>query len=159
MDDKVKSSRNFANKIWNASRFIMMNLPDGFELKGLPQNLNVEDKWIVSKFNTLAKEVNENIEKFELGVAVQKLYDFIWDVYCDWYIELTKPRIAAGGETAQTAQMVLVWVMEGMLKLLHPFMPFVTEEIWQAISDKDTPIMLERMPVFDEKPNICKRRN
>ena len=151
IEEKVKSSRNFANKIWNASRFIMMNLPEDFRLGDLPENLNVEDKWVISKFNTLAKEVNENIDNFELGVAVQKLYDFIWDVYCDWYIELTKPRIAVGGETAQTAQTVLVWVMQGMLKLLHPFMPFVTEEIWQSISDKDSPIMLERMPVFDEK--------
>ena len=115
-DDKVKASRNFANKLWNASRFIMMNLPEDFEITGkLPENLNIEDKWVVSKFNTLAKEVNENLDKFELGVAVAKLYDFIWDVYCDWYIELTKPRIAAGGETALTAQHVLVWVMQGIL--------------------------------------------
>ncbi|MFA5658489.1 MAG: valine--tRNA ligase, partial [Oscillospiraceae bacterium] len=120
IDEKVKASRNFANKLWNASRFIMMNLPDDFTLEELPEGLNVEDKWLLSKFNTLAKEVNENLEKFELGVAVSKLYDFIWDIYCDWYIELTKPRINAGGETAKTAQGVLVWVMRGMLKLLHP---------------------------------------
>ena len=149
MEEKVKASRNFANKIWNASRFIMMNLPEDFELKGLPKNLNVEDKWLISKFNTLAKEVNDNLDKFELGVAVQKLYDFIWDIYCDWYIELTKPRIQAGGETAETAQAVLVWVMQGMLKLLHPFMPFITEEIWQAISNSNSPIMLETFPTFD----------
>ncbi|MGN1102802.1 MAG: class I tRNA ligase family protein, partial [Huintestinicola sp.] len=110
-----------------------------------------EDKWVISKFNTLAGEVNQNLEAFELGVACQKLYDFIWDVYCDWYIELTKPRIQAGGETAKTAQTVLVWVMEGMLKLLHPFMPYITEEIWSAVSDSDTPIMLSEFPVFDEK--------
>ena len=94
IEDKVKSSRNFANKIWNAARFIMMNLPDDFKADKLPENLNVEDKWVISKFNTLAKEVNDNLDKFELGVAVSKLYDFIWDIYCDWYIELTKPRIA-----------------------------------------------------------------
>ena len=104
----------------------MMNLPDGFKAESLPEKLSVEDKWIISKFNTLAKEINQNLEAFELGVAVQKLYDFIWDVYCDWYIELTKPRILAGGETALTAQTVLVWVMKGMLKLLHPFMPYIT---------------------------------
>ncbi len=150
IDEKVKSSRNFANKLWNASRFIMMNLPEDFELCGLPESLNIEDKWLLSKFNTLSKEVNENLEKFELGVAVSKLYDFIWDVYCDWYIELTKPRINVGGETAKTAQAVLVWVMQGMLKLLHPFMPFITEEIWQALSEKETPIMLEDFPVYDE---------
>ena len=151
IEDKVKASRNFANKIWNAARFIMMNLPDGFKAEKLPEKLNVEDRWIVSKFNTLAKEVGENLGKFELGVAVQKLYDFIWDVYCDWYIELTKPRIAAGGETETTAQQVLVWVMKGMLKLLHPFMPFITEEIWQALVNDGSAIMLQDFPVYDEK--------
>lgn len=151
IEEKVKASRNFANKLWNASRFIMMNLPDDFKLNGLPANLNIEDKWIISKFNTLAKEVNENLEAFELGVAVAKLYDFIWDVYCDWYIELTKPRIAAGGETAETAQAVLVWVMQGMLKLLHPFMPFVTEEIWSAVSESGVPCILSEFPQYDEK--------
>ena len=151
IEDKVKASRNFANKLWNASRFIMMNLPEDFKLNGLPANLNVEDKWIISKFNRLAKEVNENLEAFELGVAVAKLYDFIWDVYCDWYIELTKPRIASGGETAETAQAVLVWVMQGMLKLLHPFMPYITEEIWSAVSDSDVPCILSTFPTYDEK--------
>ena len=151
IEDKVKASRNFANKLWNASRFIMMNLPDDFKLNGIPANLNVEDKWIISKFNRLAKEVNENLEAFELGVAVAKLYDFIWDVYCDWYIELTKPRIAAGGKTAETAQAVLVWVMQGMLKLLHPFMPYITEEIWSAVSDSDVPCILSTFPTYDEK--------
>ncbi len=151
IEDKVKASRNFANKLWNASRFIMMNLPEDFKLNGIPANLNVEDKWIISKFNRLAKEVNENLEAFELGVAVAKLYDFIWDVYCDWYIELTKPRIAAGGETAETAQAVLVWVMQGMLKLLHPFMPYITEEIWSAVSDSDVPCILSTFPTYDEK--------
>ncbi len=151
IEDKVKSSRNFANKLWNASRFIMMNLPEDFKADGIPQSLNTEDKWIISKFNTLAKEVNDNLDKFELGVAVSKLYDFIWDVYCDWYIELTKPRILSGGETAKTAQSVLVWVMQGMLKLLHPFMPFITEEIWQALSSTEAPLMLETFPTFDDK--------
>lgn len=151
IDEKVKSARNFANKLWNASRFIMMNLPDGFKNEGLPENLNLEDKWVISKFNTLAKEVNENLDKFELGVAVSKLYDFIWDVYCDWYIELTKPRIQEGGETKNTAQAVLVWVMEGMLKLLHPFMPYITEEIWQVLTNESGPIMISQFPQYDEK--------
>ncbi|MGN0581129.1 MAG: valine--tRNA ligase, partial [Oscillospiraceae bacterium] len=150
MDEKVKASRNFANKLWNASRFIMMNLPDDFKFTGLPENLNIEDKWIISKFNDLAKAVNDNLDNFELGVAVSKLYDFIWDVYCDWYIELTKPRIMAGGETKASAQAVLVFIMQGMLKLLHPFMPFITEEIWQTLTDGETPIMLEKFPVFEE---------
>ncbi len=150
IDDKVKAARNFANKLWNASRFIMMNLPDDFRFNGLPENLTMEDKWLVNKFNRLAKEVNENLEKFELGVASSKIYDFIWDVYCDWYIELTKPRIQAGGEAMASAQAVLVWTMQGMLKLLHPFMPFITEEIWQVLVGDDSMIMLEDYPVFDE---------
>ncbi|MBR6338208.1 MAG: class I tRNA ligase family protein, partial [Ruminococcus sp.] len=156
IDDKVKASRNFANKLWNASRFIMMNLPDDFKSDSLPENLTAEDKWVVSKFNRLAKEVNENLEKFELGVAVAKLYDFIWDVYCDWYIELTKPRIAAGGETALTAQHVLVWVMKGMLKLLHPFMPYITEEIWQTLTDDGSVIMVQPFPVYEQSLDFAK---
>lgn len=159
MDEKVKASRNFANKIWNAARFIMMNLPDGFKVSELPKNLHVEDKWIISKFNTLAKEVTENLDKFELGIAVQKLYDFIWDVYCDWYIELTKPRIQAGGETAETAQTVLVWVMQGMLKLLHPFMPYITEEIWQALTESSVPLMLQKFPEFCDALTFEKEEN
>ncbi len=150
IEDKVKAARGFANKIWNASRFIMMNLPDDFKAGELPSNLNIEDKWIISRFNRLAKDVNENLEAFEIGVAEQKVYDFIWDVYCDWYIELTKPRIQAGGETAATAQAVLVWVMKGMLKLLHPFMPFITEEIWQVLCEGEGAIMLSSFPVYDE---------
>ncbi len=149
IDDKVKAARNFANKLWNASRFIMMNLPDDFQYNGLPENLTMEDKWLVNKFNRLAKEVNENLEKFELGIASTKIYDFIWDVYCDWYIELTKPRIQADGEAMASAQAVLVWAMRGMLKLLHPFMPFITEEIWQVLVGDDSMIMLEEYPVFD----------
>ena len=150
-DEKVKSSRNFANKLWNATRFIMMNLPEDFTAcDKLPETLALEDKWLVSKINTLAKEVCDNLDKFELGVAVSKLYDFIWDIYCDWYIELTKPRILAGGETCANAQAVLVWAMQRILKLLHPFMPFITEEIWQALVNNGKPIMLEAFPTYDE---------
>ena len=156
---KVEASRNFANKLWNASRFVMMNLPDDFEFNGLPENLSIEDKWIISKFNVIAREVNENLEKYELGIAVGKVYDFIWDVYCDWYIELTKPRIQAGGESMKSAQAVLVWVMQGMLKLLHPFMPFITEEIWQTLTDGKSPIMLEKFPVYDEKLDYSKEES
>ncbi len=152
-DEKVKASRNFANKLWNATRFVMMNLPEDMEITAqLPETLELEDKWLVSKLNTLAKEVNENLEKFELGVAVSKLYDFIWDIYCDWYIELTKPRINAGGETAKSAQKVLVWAIVRILKLLHPFMPFITEEIWQALKG-GTPLMLEKFPVYEQ--DLC----
>ncbi len=156
MDSKVLASRNFANKLWNAARFVMMNLPEGFKADSLPANMTVEDKWIVSKFNTLCKEIDTNLTSFELGVAVAKLYDFIWDVYCDWYIELTKPRIAVGGETAESAQTVLVWVLKGMLKLLHPFMPFITEEIWQTLTDGASILMLESYPTFDEKLSFAK---
>ena len=149
-DEKVKASRNFANKLWNATRFIMMNLPEDFEVTGeLPEKLELEDKWLISKLNTLAKEVNDNLDKFELGVAVSKLYDFIWDIYCDWYIELTKPRINAGGETAKSAQMILVFAIIRILKLLHPFMPFITEEIWQSL-DGSSPLMLQKYPVYEE---------
>ncbi len=150
IDDKVKAARNFANKLWNASRFIMMNLPEDFNFTGLPENLTKEDKWLVSKCNQLAKEVNTNLEAFELGVACSKLYDFIWDVFCDWYIELTKPRIQAGGEAKESAQAVLVWAMQNILKLLHPFMPFITEEIWQTLVNDNSMIMLQNYPVYDE---------
>ena len=150
-DEKVTASRNFANKLWNASRFIMMNLPDDFQYSGLPEKLELEDRWIVSKFNAVAKEVGENLDKFEIGVASAKIYDFIWDVYCDWYIELTKPRIQAGGATMEKAQAVLVWVMRGMLKLLHPFMPYITEEIWQVLTDGESMIIAESYPVYDTK--------
>ena len=152
-DEKVKSSRNFANKIWNASRFILMNLTEGeiTEAK-LPEKLETEDKWVVSLYNTLVKEVTENLEKFELGIAVQKLYDFIWDILCDWYIELSKTRLQAGGERARSARQVLVYVMGNTLKLLHPFMPFITEEIWQSLphEGEGPSIMVAKWPVYDE---------
>ena len=147
-DEKVNASRNFANKIWNASRFILMNLSDDVE-PGLPETLNIEDKWVLSKYRTLVREVTDNLEKFELGLAVQKLYDFIWDILCDWYIELCKSRLQAGGETSEAAQRVLVYVMTGTLKLLHPFMPFITEEIWQALPHDGESIMVAPWPQAD----------
>ncbi|HIS69507.1 MAG TPA: valine--tRNA ligase [Candidatus Gallacutalibacter stercoravium] len=149
-DEKVASSRNFANKIWNAARFIHMNI-DGHEVKNqLPEELALEDRWIVSSFNRVAGEVTENLEKFELGIAVQKLYDFIWDEFCDWYIELAKTRLQSGDETAQGARQVLVWVMTGVLKLLHPFMPYITEEIWQTLphtAEDQKALMVSPYPV------------
>ncbi|MCL2054181.1 MAG: valine--tRNA ligase [Oscillospiraceae bacterium] len=157
IEDKTKAARGFANKLWNASRFIMMNLPDDFEFTGLAgKQLRIEDKWLLSKFNTLADEVNYNLDKFELGVAAGKVYDFIWDIYCDWYIEITKPRIAAGGEDCNTAQNILVLVMSNMLKLLHPFMPFITEEIYESLGSRvkgagmGLPLMLSEYPKFDK---------
>ena len=148
LQEKVESSRNFANKIWNAARFILMNLDGDIELS-LPETLTLEDKWIVSKVNTLAKSVTENLEKFELGMAVQKLYDFIWDDFCDWYIELCKTRLQ--NDDAPNARRVLVFVMTNMLKLLHPFMPFITEEIWQTIPHEGETLMRSDWPLFDEQ--------
>ncbi len=149
-DKKVEASRNFANKIWNAARFILMNLDENEPAPHIPANLALEDKWILSQFNALAKEVTENLDKFELGIAVQKLYDFIWDLFCDWFIELAKIRLQKGGEEAKTAKAVLVYVMSETLKLLHPFMPFITEEIWQTLPHDGETIMKSAWPVFSD---------
>ena len=147
-DEKVKASRNFANKLWNAARFVLMYLGNDYSYPGLPKDLAIEDKWILSKVNTLAKEVTDNLERFELGIAVAKLYDFIWDVFCDWYIEIAKIRLQSGGG-ADTAKAVLVYVLTDILKLLHPFMPFITEEIYQAIPHDTESIMISKWPEYD----------
>ena len=147
-DEKVKASRNFANKLWNAARFVLMYLGNDYSYPGLPKDLAIEDKWILSKVNTLAKEVTDNLERFELGIAVAKLYDFIWDVFCDWYIEIAKIRLQSG-EGADTAKVVLVYVLTDILKLLHPFMPFITEEIYQAIPHDTESIMISKWPEYD----------
>ncbi|MCR4925879.1 MAG: valine--tRNA ligase, partial [Clostridiales bacterium] len=154
-DEKIEASRNFANKLWNAARFILMNLDENEPEPHLPETLSLEDKWIVSRFNTLAKEVTENLEKFELGIAVTKLYDFIWDVFCDWYIEIAKIRLQSEGEPAKQVRAVLVYVMSNTLKLLHPFMPFITEEIWQTLPHSGETIMLSAWPCYDEKLNFA----
>lgn len=146
--ERVEASRNFANKIWNASRFTLMNLE--ITENRLPETLLIEDKWIVSKYNRLVGEVTENIDKFELGVAVSKLYDFIWDSFCDWYIELVKPRLFdKGSESAKSAQYVLTYVLSNTMKLLHPFMPFITEEIWQHLPHEGESIMISEFPKYD----------
>ncbi len=147
-DEKVKASRNFANKLWNAARFVLMYLGNDYSYPGLPKDLAIEDKWILSKVNTLAKEVTDNLERFELGIAVAKLYDFIWDVFCDWYIEIAKIRLQSGAG-ADTAKAVLVYVLTDILKLLHPFMPFITEEIYQAIPHDTESIMISKWPEYD----------
>ena len=149
-DEKVSASRNFANKLWNASRFILMNIGDDEIPCELPAELALEDKWIISLVNKLAKDVTDNLDKFELGIAIAKLYDFIWDVFCDWYIEIAKIRLQKGGDEAQGAKQVLVWVMDKILKLLHPFMPFITEEIWQTIPHDGESIMISAWPEFDD---------
>ena len=149
--EKVESSRNFDNKLWNASRFILMNLPEDQKAPYLPDDLSLEDKWVLSKYNNLVKDVTENLDKFEIGVAVQKLYDFIWDIFCDWYIELSKVRLNSEDEkAADTARAVLVYVMTGMLQLLHPFMPFITEEIWQSLPHEGDSIMISKWPEYSK---------
>lgn len=150
-DEKVEASRNFANKIWNAARFILMNLDENEPAPYIPENLAIEDKWILSQYNDLIKAVTDSLEKYELGLAVQKLYDFIWDVFCDWYIELAKIRLNGEDENAKkTAKAVLVYVMSNTLKLLHPFMPFITEEIWQTLPHTGESIMISEWPVYSD---------
>ncbi len=150
--EKVQASRNFANKIWNAARFIRMNM-EGHEVPDtLPETLTRADRWILDSFNRLVKEVTENLEHFELGIAVQKLYDFLWDEFCDWYIEISKIRLNSGDEeAAQNARRVLAWVMSSTMRLLHPFMPFITEEIWQALPHEGESIMVARWPQYREE--------
>ena len=148
--ERVEASRNFANKLWNASRFILMNI-EGKDVKNeLPAHLATEDKWILSAFNRVAKEVNENLEKFELGIAAQKLYDFLWDQFCDWFIEIAKIRLTSDDEqAAQEVRQVLVWVMTRTLAMLHPFMPYITEEIWQTMPHDGEALIVDAYPVYD----------
>jgi len=147
--ERCEAMRNFANKIWNASRFLMMNLT--IDKCELPEKLELEDKWILSKLNSLIPDVTDNMDKYELGVAAQKVYDFIWDSYCDWYIELTKSRLQGEDEDSKVrAQQVLCYVLTQILKLLHPFMPFITEEIWQALPHEGDFLMLQQWPEYRE---------
>ena len=148
-DEKIEAARNFNNKIWNAARFVMMKLDEDTEF-GLPETgeLMPEDKWIISKFNRLVKEVTENLDGYELGVALAKLYDFVWDVFCDWYIELVKQRLGDGDKTAMR---VIAYVFSQTMKLLHPYMPFITEEVWQTLPHKGESIVISDWPTYDEK--------
>ncbi len=150
-EEKVSASRNFANKIWNAARFILMNI-EGKDIDcALPKKLYTSDKWILNRFNNVTAAVTENLEKFELGMAVSKLYDFIWDDFCDWYIELAKIRMnGADEESADSARRVLVWAMSNTLKLLHPFMPYITEEIWQTLPHDGEALIVAKWPEYDE---------
>ena len=155
---RVEASRNFANKVWNASRFIMMNDPDN-KIKATderPANLTDADKWILSKMNGLIKEVTDNMEKYELGIAVAKLNDFIWEEFCDWYIEMVKPRLYNDADETKTAAIwTLKTVLIDALKLLHPYMPFITEEIFCNIQDEEESIMISSWPVYDETNNFA----
>ena len=150
--ERCEAMRNFANKLWNASRYVMMNL--GENAKNCIPNaaqLEIADKWVLSKLNTLIAEVTENLEKYELGVAVQKVYDFIWDTYCDWYIELTKARLYSEDAVRKdTAMSVLVYVLDQVLRLLHPFMPFITEQIWQSIPHEGEALIVANWPVYNQ---------
>ena len=147
--ERCEAMRNFANKLWNASRFVMMNL--NVNDCALPERLELPDKWVLSKFNTLAGEVRENLDKYELGIAAQKIYDFIWDTYCDWYIELAKTRLnGSDAEAREGAERVLLYVLTGILKLLHPFMPYITEEIYQAIPHECEALIIAPYPKYDE---------
>ncbi|MBR1780198.1 MAG: valine--tRNA ligase, partial [Oscillospiraceae bacterium] len=155
-EEKVTAMRNFANKIWNASRFLLMNLT--IDQCRLPEELELEDKWILGKLNTTVRDMTAQLERFEMGIAAQKIYDFLWDDFCDWYIELTKSRLSGEDEGAKVqAQQVLCYVLTQILKLLHPFMPFLTEEIWQALPHEPDCtgdyLMLQSWPVYD--PALC----
>ena len=148
--EKCEAMRNFCNKLWNASRFVMMNLT--IDRNELPEKLEIEDKWILSKLNSVIREVCDNMDNYELGVAAGKIYDFIWDSYCDWYIELTKPRLnGEDKESRIAAQKVLLYVLTEILKLVHPFMPFISEEIWQALPHEGEALMVARYPEYSEK--------
>ena len=151
--ERVESSRNFANKIWNAARFVLMNLE--IEDCSLPENTEIEDKWILSRFNGVARSVTENLDKFELGVALSNLYDFIWDELCDWYIELVKTRLYSDNkESKLNAEHTLCFVLCGILKLMHPFMPFITEEIYCALPTGEETIMTSEWPKYSDRLNF-----
>ena len=153
--ERVEASRNFANKLWNAARFILMNLESDEVIELNPENFALEDKWIISKFNSLCAEVTENLDRYELGMAVQKLYDFIWDVFCDWYIEICKSRLNGEDKAAaDTARSILLYVFNGTLALLHPFMPFITEEIWQSMPHKGEVLMTTPWPQYRQELNF-----
>ena len=155
IEKKVEAARNFANKLWNATRFVLMNLPEDFE-PGLPceELLDMSDKWVLTKLNQVAGAMTDNLEHYEMGLAAAKINSFIWDVYCDWFIEIAKPRLNSGdAEQADTARRVLVYVLDKALKLLHPFMPFITEELYQALPGSAETIMTQSWPTFDEAHN------
>ena len=155
--ERIEASRNFANKVWNASRFIMMNIEKAEDREVSIEELTDADKWIISKMNTLIKEVTDNMEKYELGVAVQKLYDFIWEEFCDWYIEMVKPRLYNDDDTTKEAALyTLKTVLINSLKLLHPYMPFITEEIFCNLQDEEESIMISSWPVYREEYNFAK---
>ncbi|MBW4829709.1 MAG: valine--tRNA ligase [Clostridiaceae bacterium] len=154
--ERVEANRNFANKLWNATRFVLMNLDENVISEKLKlENLEEEDRWILSRMNNVTKEVTENLSKYEIGIAGQKVYDFIWDEYCDWYIEMVKPRLYGDDEESnKVAQKVLLIVLKDILKLLHPFMPFITEEIWNHLPENNKALIVSDWPIYNEKYNF-----
>ncbi|MBR6915600.1 MAG: valine--tRNA ligase, partial [Clostridia bacterium] len=153
-DEKIEAARNFANKLWNAARFVMMNLD--IEKTQLPDSadLAIEDKWIITEFEKTVASVNLNLDRYELGIALSKIYDFTWDIFCDWYIELSKASVNdKGSKRCAVTQNVLSWILSGTLKLLHPFMPFITEEIYSGLPGVDESIMIQKFPEYDE--SLC----
>ena len=158
--ERVEASRNFANKVWNASRFIMMNVEKAPESQAALSDLTMADRWILSKVNTLAKDVTENMDKYELGIALQKVYDFIWEEFCDWYIEMVKPRLYSNEDTTKAAAIwTLKTVLIQSLKLLHPYMPFITEEIFCNLQEEEPSIMISSWPVYKEEWNFASEEN
>ncbi|SHH90578.1 valine--tRNA ligase [Sporanaerobacter acetigenes] len=151
--ERVEANRNFANKLWNATRFVLMNLDEEVAKDEIDiKNLEEEDKWILSRINSVISEATENLSKYEIGIAGQKIYDFVWDEYCDWYIEMVKPRLyGENKESKEIAQRVLLSVLKDILKLLHPFMPFITEEIWSYLPGNEEALIISSWPVYDEK--------
>lgn len=151
--ERVEANRNFANKLWNATRFVLMNLDEKISMETIDKELlEEEDRWIISRINSVIKEVTENLEKYEIGLAAQKIYEFIWDEYCDWYIEMVKPRLYGDSiESKDTAEKVLLYVLENTLKLLHPFMPFITEEIWQHLPGREKPLIISQWSDYNEE--------
>ncbi len=163
--ERVEASRNFANKVWNASRFMLMNFEQAKE-KGISidqvtlDDLTQADKWILSKANTLAKEATENMDKYELGIAVSKIYDFIWEEFCDWYIEMVKPRLYSDTDTTKAAALwTLKTVLIQALKLLHPYMPFITEEIFCNVQDEEESVMISKWPEYKEAWDFAEDEN
>jgi valyl-tRNA synthetase len=155
--ERVEASRNFANKVWNASRFIMMNIEKAPVTNVELSSLTDADRWILSKCNTLAKDVTENLDKYELGIALQKIYDFIWEEFCDWYIEMVKPRLYNDEDTTKAAALwTLKTVLIQSLKLLHPYMPFITEEIFCNLQDEEKSIMISTWPEYKDEWNFSK---
>ena len=149
-EKKVEACRNFGNKLWNATRFVLMNLEEG-DVPAIPKVLTIEDKWILGELNRVTKEVTENLEKFELGIAVQKIYDYIWDCFCDWYIELAKIRLNKGGAQSKRVRSMLLYVLTQSIKLLHPFMPFITEELFQTIPHEGDALMVSEWPKYNAR--------